>query len=324
MTIALYLLSAAAVLFIFIMVRFLRWKKQTIEYLNKHSHVIETEKGPIEYQIYGDKGEYALFLHGAPGGYDQFAKHRSEYFKRFRVISISRFGYLRTPLSTAMTLPDQADAVAALLDALKINKVVVNAGSGGGPLALAFSAFHPNRVNRLVLYAVGSQAINLSDDRPGVKILKMITRSDFLCWLLLVRLIQKPEKMVKMLVKNEKNSAAIIESGQAKQFAQGITVMFPPSLRNPGMDNDLRILKALDIPKEKITAPTLILHGDKDEHVPYEQSVLLQKQIKNAALITVKGADHFMGYTHSDFIEQAYKDFFEGLDQKQPADSPAG
>ena len=294
--------------------RFLNWRKALIRKLNQNSVVLETEKGPIEYCIHGSNGDYVLFLHGAPGGYDQYGIHRNPFFARYRVIAISRFGYLRTPLSTAMNLPDQADAIAAFLDALNINKIIVSAGSGGGPLALAFAAYHPDRVSRMVLYAVASQAMDLDDNRPGVKILKAISRSDFLSWLLLVRLMRKPEKLVGMLIKDPSHRQHIMASGQAEQFAQAMSVMLPPSLRIQGMDNDEKIFKFLDIPKHLITAPTLILHGDQDEHVAYEQSRRLQQQLPNSRLVTIEGGDHFMGYTHSDLLERHYREFFNPSD----------
>ncbi|MFH1630856.1 MAG: alpha/beta fold hydrolase [Candidatus Aenigmatarchaeota archaeon] len=43
---------------------------------------------------------------------------------------------------------------------------------------------------------------------------------------------------------------------------------------------------------EKITIPTLIIHGDADERVPVEQSIKLSKLIKNSRLEIIEGADH--------------------------------
>lgn len=42
----------------------------------------------------------------------------------------------------------------------------------------------------------------------------------------------------------------------------------------------------------KIKIPTLIVHGDEDETVPYKQSVKTTKLIPNCKLYTVKGANH--------------------------------
>lgn len=43
---------------------------------------------------------------------------------------------------------------------------------------------------------------------------------------------------------------------------------------------------------KKIKAPTLIVHGDKDESVPIEQSKKTSRLIKNCKLEIIKGADH--------------------------------
>ena len=43
---------------------------------------------------------------------------------------------------------------------------------------------------------------------------------------------------------------------------------------------------------DKIKVPTLIIHGDKDDTVPYEQSVRLHKLIKSSDLITLHGCKH--------------------------------
>ena len=43
---------------------------------------------------------------------------------------------------------------------------------------------------------------------------------------------------------------------------------------------------------EKITIPTLIVHGDRDETVPIEQSLKTSQLIKNCRLEIIEGADH--------------------------------
>src|SRR5262249_36370754 len=70
-----------------------------------------------------------------------------------RTIAVSRPGYLRTPLSSGATFEQQADLFAALLDKLKIKRVVVLASSGGGYPGLQFALRHPDRCIALVMLA---------------------------------------------------------------------------------------------------------------------------------------------------------------------------
>ncbi|MGH8068479.1 MAG: alpha/beta fold hydrolase [Candidatus Entotheonellia bacterium] len=93
------------------------------------SHLAETRCGPIEYATVGE-GSLVLIVHGAGGGFDQgldFAKELAE--RGFRVIAMSRFGYLRTPADASAAV--QADAHACRLDALMIQRAAVIGASAG-------------------------------------------------------------------------------------------------------------------------------------------------------------------------------------------------
>jgi hypothetical protein len=110
------------------------WKADYVRRLEAGSRVIETRLGPIEYADVGE-GVPWLSLHGTPGGYDQSLASRNanpEAQAGVRTIAVSRPGYLRTPLSSGATFEQQADLFAALLDELKIKRVVVIASSGAG------------------------------------------------------------------------------------------------------------------------------------------------------------------------------------------------
>ena len=62
------------------------------------SILIETRCGPIEYQEAGT-GTPLLMVHGSGGGHDQGMAFAGKLAQRgIRVIAISRFGYLRTPM----------------------------------------------------------------------------------------------------------------------------------------------------------------------------------------------------------------------------------
>jgi len=74
------------------------------------SHMAETASGPIEYAENGG-GAPALIVHGAGGGFDQGMELGRALARRgFKVIPMSRFGYLRTPLTADPSAAAQADA----------------------------------------------------------------------------------------------------------------------------------------------------------------------------------------------------------------------
>ena len=95
------------------------------ERISTGSQVLDTRCGPIEYAVAGD-GPPVAIVHGAGGGYDQgFSFGEPLIHSGFRVIAMSRFGYLRTPRPADASAPAQADAHACLLDALKIQRVAI-------------------------------------------------------------------------------------------------------------------------------------------------------------------------------------------------------
>ena len=117
------------------------WRFQTdIEHASvrvaQGSTIVATPCGPIEYQEAGN-GVPLLAVHGSGGGYDQgmaFAAPLAH--RRIRVIAMSRFGYLRTPMPANASAEAQADAHVCLLDALGISQAAVLGGSAGAPSAL--------------------------------------------------------------------------------------------------------------------------------------------------------------------------------------------
>ena len=128
----------------------------------------------MEYQLVGNNQEQTLlFFHGTPGGYDQGIGALDDA----QVLTLSRPGYLGTPLEVGTTPGDQAQAAAAVLDKLGIAEVTVMGASGGGPAAYTFAARYPERT----LALVGLEAISHSIAKDEVG----LPDSDFLFWLMI-------------------------------------------------------------------------------------------------------------------------------------------
>ncbi len=120
------------------------------------SQVVKTAQGLIEYSTAG-KGLPVLFIHGAGGGHDMGRLFARRIGDDFFWICPSRFGYLRTPIPEDASFESQADAYAALLDYLHIEKAAIIGLSIGGPSALLFALRHPNRCAALVLLSAISK-----------------------------------------------------------------------------------------------------------------------------------------------------------------------
>src|SRR5687768_13013067 len=112
-------------------------------------HVVSTRWGSVEYAERGS-GDPVLVVHGifhnCVGGLLSVRD-----FGNRRFIAASRFGYLGSSLPPDATPADQADALAALLDALDIDQLDVIAESAGATSALQLALRHPGRVKHLAV-----------------------------------------------------------------------------------------------------------------------------------------------------------------------------
>ena len=145
------------------------------------SQVIKTDCGPIEYVRIGD-GYPVLVVHGTMGGFDQGLLVAKPIIDAgFQVISISRFGYLQTPLPENASVDMQADAYACLLDELGIQRAAVFTFSGGATSSIRFAARYPERISALVLLAPAAPGKVIVPPPPRI-IFDTLMRSDFIYW----------------------------------------------------------------------------------------------------------------------------------------------
>ena len=65
---------------------------------------------------------------------------------------------------------------------------------------------------------------------------------------------------------------------------------------------------------KKFDVPTLIIHGDDDQIVPYADAAPLQaKLIPRAKLLTYKGAPHGLPATHKDKVNADLLEFVKSI-----------
>ena len=125
--------------------------RRAVQRVSSGSVLASTRCGQIEYAVSGH-GPPVLVIHGAGGGFDQGMLLGRELAARgYRAISVSRFGYLRTPMPADASPETQADAHACLLDGLGIDRAGVIGVSAGAPSAMQFAVRHRERCSALVL-----------------------------------------------------------------------------------------------------------------------------------------------------------------------------
>jgi len=291
-----------------VFVAFSIWRAGYVRSLEADSQVVSTRLGDIEYAVLGEGKPY-LYIHGAPGGYDQGLAEprlRPNSFVGLKVISVSRPGYLRTPLSSGETPAEQADLFAALLDEIEVERVIVTAISAGGPSGLQFALRHPDRTAGLVLVA---PAIAAQPDQEyenptgpvGTTILDVLMWAGGR-WLF--------PAMLPGFDAEDPDQVAIAQ-------VWGTSVI-PLARRTEGAVNDFAVLRELDVENwqlEELTVPTLLLHGDMDRNAPFRDSEGAAARIPNAKLVTFKGVGHEFSLTRPREIDAEIGRFIRSLNE---------
>jgi pimeloyl-ACP methyl ester carboxylesterase len=278
---------------------------------NNIPEIIQTSRGPVEYLDSGT-GPVIVALHGAMGGYDQ-----SDILARtvgptgYRFIAVSRPGYLGTPLSVGASPADQADACAELLNVLRIPEACVMAISGGGPCAIHFALRHASRCRALVLLSTCGMPTK-SRIPFSFRIMEFLAR-----YPRVIRWMQKKaegnlEKNLSRSIADPVVLARTLADPVARPLVEELTIgMFNRmNERVQGTDNDIRVSQTTAYPLEKVSVPTLVVHGTADKLVPYEQhGKVLGTRIPGAELLAVDGGEHVTIFTHRDLVRERVADF---------------
>jgi 2-hydroxy-6-oxonona-2,4-dienedioate hydrolase len=270
------------------------------------SVVIGTRCGPIEYQEAGT-GTPLLMVHGSGGGHDQGIAFAGNLPQRgVRVIAMSRFGYLRTPMPADVSPAAQADAHVCLLDALGIAKAAVLGGSAGGPSALQMAIRHPDRVSALVLlvplaYKPTAVADSAKPLVPWAEAMLMrLIGSDFLFW---VGLHVARDQVIRYVLATPPEQVSDASPEERARVNAILDHILPVSVRAAGLRSDSVLGKSLG-PSDlaSVRAPTLIVSVRDDGFGTYASAEYTAGQIKGAKFVGYEQGGH-VWVGHQDEVE---------------------
>jgi pimeloyl-ACP methyl ester carboxylesterase len=260
------------------------------------SQVINTDYGPIEYVRSGE-GYPVLAVHGALGGVDQGLMVAGPMLDPgFQVISVSRFGHLRSPLPPNASLDLQADAYASLLHALGIEQAVVFGVSAGATTSIRFTARYPERVSALVLFSPAAPG-QVIPTTPPRAVFETLLRNDFLYWASITYLRQwlqsvigvpKGFALTRQMMAEVK--AVLAQTLPASERADGfIFEMYSPEW---GAEFYQSVTDTSPYPLSAIKTPVLVINALDDPLSIPENVHALAEKIPNARLFVVPDGGH--------------------------------
>jgi 2-hydroxy-6-oxonona-2,4-dienedioate hydrolase len=267
-----------------------------------------TSCGPIEYAEIGD-GPPVLVVHGAGGGYDQGMDLGGPLAaKGFRVIAMSRFGYLRTPLPADASAAAQADAHAALLDALGIRRAPIVGASAGAPSSMQFALRHPDRCSALVLlvpaaYAPRPGGAPPLKTRAGAEFLsKTALKSDFLFWAA-IRLARP--FVTRAILGTPTEVVENADAAEQARVAEMLRHILPVSTRAPGLLNEVAVTSSLPrYDLERIAVPTLAISMEDDLYGTFDCARYTAEHVPGARFKSCPTGGHLLVGHHEEIIAE--------------------
>jgi pimeloyl-ACP methyl ester carboxylesterase len=260
----------------------------------------------IEYAEAGD-GPAVLVIHGAGGGFDQGLALASSFVPQgYRVIAMSRFGYLRTPAPARASLALQADAHACLLDALGVKQAAVIGVSAGAPSALELALRHADRCTALTLVVPGwfvspERAPRRFDPLTEV-IFARVLRSDFAFWGF-SRFF--PTTAIRTVLGTPPDIVVAAGPDEQARVESMLWNILPISQRSAGLSLEGGLtVERLSEPLSLINAPTLIISARDDLYGTYENAQFIARGVPHGRLIGYPVGGHLL-IGHSDEVRAA-------------------
>lgn len=276
---------------------------------NKIMSFIKTSDGTeIFYKDWGPRdAQPIVFHHGWPLSADDWdAQMMSFLDKGYRVIAHDRRGHGRsTQTWTGNEMDTYAADVAALTDALDLKDAVhIGHSTGGGEVAHYVARAKPGRVSKAVLIGAVPPIMVKSDKNPGglpievfdgFRAALVANRSQFF-------LDVPTGPFYGFNRPGAKVSQGVIENWWRQGMMGGAKAHYDciKAFSETDFTEDL----------QKITVPTLVMHGDDDQIVPYADSApLAAKLLKHGTLKTYQGLPHGMCTTHPEIINADLLEF---------------
>ncbi len=260
---------------------------------------IQTGEIELYYEEHG-AGEPLVLIPGFGNGLWIWFKQIPAFAENFRVVAFDPRGISRsvapdTPVSIRLI----ADDVAQLLGALSIESAHILGASFGGFVAQEFALAYPRMTRSLILCCTSFGGINHIP--PPLATLQAIAST---------RGLNTEERV-------RENLLLAFSPGYLEEQSEEVKSVIEMRAQNPVPERAYlhQLQAARDFSTEtrvsEIKAPTLVITGDDDIIVPYDNSLNLAHKIPAAELVILKGGSHTFFIERAEEFNRAVVKFIE-------------
>jgi pimeloyl-ACP methyl ester carboxylesterase len=243
--------------------------------------------GVIEYTTWGE-GPAMILSHPLFGGFDLGAGLAETYVgDHYQFVAPSRFGYLGSSLPRKATPADQADAHAAILNALGIERTTILGYSAGGPSVIQFALRHADRTAALILMA---SALPGKAGKPPKIVAELLYGSDLFFW----ALKQYAPSLFARILGMPKGFHPTDEELRRVLEVEGSLLPIHPRKHGALFDGYVSNPDVQRYPLEEISVPTLIINTKDDGLAAFENAARAAERIPGSRLVAIERGGHLL------------------------------
>ncbi len=256
------------------------------KYVNAESEFVPLMGMNVHFRDEGNPNDSlpVLLIHGMSSSLHTFDSVTVDLKKNHRIISLDlpAFGLTGPNPENIYTLDYYAQFLEAFRNKLKVQKWSLAGNSLGGAIAWNYAVNFPNRVHRLILIdAAGYPKLN-EKGSLGFKIASTPIINNLMLYV-------TPKSLVRQSLLSIYYNPKMVTDAQVERFHD-------VAIREGNRAAMLSIFKSgfkADYHKIKqVTAPTLILWGDKDKLIDVENVDSFKKDIKNSKAVIFTKVGH--------------------------------
>jgi pimeloyl-ACP methyl ester carboxylesterase len=257
----------------------------------------------LYYEVHGE-GEPLLLIMGLSLSSKSWFRTIPALSEQYKVIVFDNRGVgLSGKPNTPYSIELMAEDARAVLDAAGVESAHVYGISMGGMIAQRLAVTYPDRVRSLILGCTtpgGEKHV-----QPGAEVsMLMLARGSSTA---------TPEEMA-WATAPILYSQSFLENHRdlvAEDVKRRIEIPVLPYAYILQLQACLAHDTSNEI--EQIRVPVLVIHGDEDKLVPYENGVTLAEKIPNAEFLTIKGAGHIYVTEANDLVNKKVLEFLNNL-----------
>ncbi|MCL6573505.1 MAG: alpha/beta hydrolase [Bacillus sp. (in: Bacteria)] len=253
----------------------------------------------LYYEVHGE-GEPLLLIMGLSLNSKSWFRTLPVLSEHYKVIIFDNRGTgLSSKPNTPYSIDHMAEDARDVLDAVGVNSAHVYGISMGGMIAQRLALNYPKRIRSLILGCTTTGGANHIQPSTDVSML-LLSRGTSSA---------TPEEMAwatsHILYSQTffENQRILVAEDIQKRIELPIEPFAYMLQLQACMSHDT--FNVID----QINIPTLIIHGDEDKLIPYENGVTLAKKIPNAEFFKVQGAGHIYVTEANDLVNERVLDF---------------